>query len=88
MDHHQDGTMNARPQPGPRSGWLRALWAGLLSLVLPGLGQVYAGGWGNRGNSLDSRFDAVGYVPIGNVIGIMRTIYRSSDPGRLLSSVQ
>jgi signal peptidase I len=29
----------------PRSDWLRALWAGLLSLVLPGLGQVYAGAW-------------------------------------------
>ena len=28
-----------------KSGWLRASWAGLLSLVLPGLGQVYAGAW-------------------------------------------
>ena len=28
-----------------RNDWLRALWAGLLSLILPGLGQVYAGAW-------------------------------------------
>jgi signal peptidase I len=28
-----------------KNGWLRALWAGLLSLILPGLGQVYAGAW-------------------------------------------
>jgi signal peptidase I len=28
-----------------RRGWLRAVWAGLLSLVFPGLGQIYAGWW-------------------------------------------
>jgi len=28
-----------------RGNWARALWAGLLSLVLPGLGQIYAGWW-------------------------------------------
>jgi signal peptidase I len=28
-----------------KNDWLRALWAGLLSLVLPGLGQVYGGAW-------------------------------------------
>jgi signal peptidase I len=33
------------PAIPPRRGWPRALWAGLLSLVLPGLGQVYAGAW-------------------------------------------
>jgi signal peptidase I len=42
----------------------------------------------NRGNSLDSRFDAVGYVPFANVIGIVRTIYWSAEPSRLLSRVQ
>ncbi|MBV8192298.1 MAG: signal peptidase I [Alphaproteobacteria bacterium] len=42
----------------------------------------------NRGNSLDSRFEAVGYVPAGNVIGTARTIYWSSEPGRVLSRVQ
>jgi signal peptidase I len=41
----------------------------------------------NRGNSLDSRFEAVGYVPFANVIGKVRTIYWSSDPSRLLSRV-
>ena len=42
----------------------------------------------NRGNSLDSRFDEVGYVPIANVIGIVGTIYWASEPGRLLYRVQ
>ena len=42
----------------------------------------------NRGNSLDSRFDDLGYVPLANVIGPVRTIYWSSKPGRLLSRVQ
>jgi signal peptidase I len=42
----------------------------------------------NRGNSLDSRFDSLGYVPIANIIGTVRTIYWSSEPGRLLSRVQ
>jgi signal peptidase I len=28
-----------------RGGWPRALWAGLLSLLVPGLGQIYAGAW-------------------------------------------
>ena len=28
-----------------KNDWLRALWAGLLSLILPGLGQVYGGAW-------------------------------------------
>ena len=36
--------MNAPPSPA-RVGWRRALWAGLLSLVQPGLGQIYAGAW-------------------------------------------
>jgi hypothetical protein len=151
-----------------KNDWFRALWAGLLSLVLPGLGQVYAGVWrlglilyalaividgswialtrlvaptaaalvgepasqasaeyretlpngrvytiletpqgsgqntkeftvppgsffalgDNRGNSLDSRFENFGYVPIANVIGIVRLIWWSSEPGRLLSRVQ
>ncbi|WP_395712151.1 signal peptidase I [Reyranella sp.] len=26
-------------------GWLRAMWGGLLSLLWPGLGQIYAGWW-------------------------------------------
>jgi signal peptidase I len=42
----------------------------------------------NRGNSFDSRFEAVGYVPIANVIGIARTIYWSTDRSRILSRVQ
>jgi signal peptidase I len=42
----------------------------------------------NRGNSLDSRFDAVGYVPAGNVIGTARTIYWSTAPSHILSRVQ
>lgn len=29
----------------PRGGWLRAAWGGLLSLVMPGLGQIYARAW-------------------------------------------
>jgi signal peptidase I len=37
--------MNAKSEGGAKSGWLRALWAGLLSLLVPGLGQVYAGAW-------------------------------------------
>jgi signal peptidase I len=28
-----------------KNDWLRALWAGFLSLILPGLGQVFAGAW-------------------------------------------
>lgn len=31
--------------PSQRARWPRALWAGLLSLVLPGLGQIYGGAW-------------------------------------------
>jgi signal peptidase I len=31
--------------PSRRARWPRALWAGLLSLVLPGLGQIYSGAW-------------------------------------------
>ena len=42
----------------------------------------------NRGNSLDSRHKELGYVPIANVIGPVRTIYWTMEPGRLLSSVQ
>ena len=38
--------MIAQAKSGPRRSWLRTLWAGLLSLVLPGPGQVYAGAWG------------------------------------------
>jgi len=41
----------------------------------------------NRGNSLDSRFNDLGFVPIANVIGPVHTIYWSSEPGRLLSRV-
>jgi signal peptidase I len=44
MDHHQDGTMSDA-LASARSGWLRALWGGLLSLIWPGLGQIYAGWW-------------------------------------------
>lgn len=36
--------MNETPTP-IQGSWLRALWAGLLSLYQPGLGQVYAGRW-------------------------------------------
>jgi signal peptidase I len=42
----------------------------------------------NRGNSLDSRYAALGYVPAGNVIGVVRLIYWSTDLGRILSRVQ
>jgi len=42
----------------------------------------------NRGNSLDSRYKDLGYIPIANVIGIVRTIYWSTEPTRLLSRVQ
>jgi signal peptidase I len=42
----------------------------------------------NRGNSLDSRYKDLGYIPIANVIGIVRTIYWSMEPTRLLSRVQ
>jgi signal peptidase I len=42
----------------------------------------------NRGNSLDSRYKDLGYIPIANVIGIVRTIYWSTEPARLLSRVQ
>jgi signal peptidase I len=42
----------------------------------------------NRGNSLDSRFDELGYVPIVNIIGVVYTIYWSGDLGRILSRVQ
>jgi len=31
--------------PSQRARWPRALWAGLLSLVLPGLGQIYGRAW-------------------------------------------
>ena len=42
----------------------------------------------NRGNSLDSRYKDLGYIPIANVIGTVRTIYWSNEPARFLSSVQ
>jgi signal peptidase I len=42
----------------------------------------------NRGNSVDSRFEALGNVPAGNVIGRARTIYWSTDRSRVLSQVQ
>ena len=42
----------------------------------------------NRGNSLDSRHKDLGYVPLANVIGTVRTIYWSNEPARLLSRVQ
>jgi signal peptidase I len=70
----------------------------LLSLVSPGLGQIYAGAWwppgsffvlgDNRGNSLDSRYKDFGYIPIANFVGTVRTIYWSTEPTRLLSRVQ
>jgi signal peptidase I len=42
----------------------------------------------NRGNSLDSRYKDLGYIPIANVIGTVRTIHWSTEPMRLLSRVQ
>jgi signal peptidase I len=42
----------------------------------------------NRGNSLDSRYKDLGYIPVANVIGIVRTIYWTMAPTRLLSRVQ
>ena len=42
----------------------------------------------NRGNSLDSRYQDLGYIPIANVVGTVRTIYWSTAPTRLLSRVQ
>jgi signal peptidase I len=42
----------------------------------------------NRGNSLDSRYKDLGYIPIANVIGTVRTTYWSNEPARFLSSVQ
>jgi signal peptidase I len=36
--------MSTVPTP-PQVSWLRTLWAGVLSLVFPGLGQIYAGYW-------------------------------------------
>jgi len=42
----------------------------------------------NRGNSLDSRYKDLGYIPIANFIGTVRTIYWSNEPARFLSSVQ
>ena len=42
----------------------------------------------NRGNSLDSRHKELGYVPMANVIGPVRTIYWTMEPARLLSRVQ
>lgn len=45
MDVGQDGSLILN-KASVRSGWLRALWAGLLSLIWPGLGQIYAYRWG------------------------------------------
>ena len=42
----------------------------------------------NRGNSLDSRYENFGYVPVANLIGTVGTIYWSAEPARLLSRVQ
>jgi signal peptidase I len=42
----------------------------------------------NRGNSLDSRFKDLGDIPVENVIGIIRTIYWTTELTRLLSRVQ
>jgi signal peptidase I len=42
----------------------------------------------NRGNSLDSRYKDLGYIPVANVIGTVRTIYWTTAPTRLLSRVQ
>ena len=43
----------------------------------------------NRGNSLDSRSEAVGYVPVSNIIGTLRTVYWPGlhEPNRFLSRV-
>lgn len=52
------------------------------------LGHIFVLG-DNRGNSLDSRFKDIGYIPIPNVIGTVHTIYWTSlyEPARLLSRV-
>jgi len=42
----------------------------------------------NRGNSLDSRYNDFGYIPMANFIGTVRTVYWSTEPTRLLSRVQ
>jgi signal peptidase I len=42
----------------------------------------------NRANSLDSRYENFGYVPVANLIGTVGTIYWSAEPARLLSRVQ
>ena len=42
----------------------------------------------NRGNSLDSRHKQIGYIPLANLVGTVRTIYWTTDPSRLLSRVQ
>jgi signal peptidase I len=42
----------------------------------------------NRGNSLDSRYRQIGYIPVENLVGTIRTIYWTTEPSRLLSRVQ
>jgi signal peptidase I len=42
----------------------------------------------NRGNSLDSRYKQIGFIPMANLVGTVRTIYWTTDPSRLLSRVQ
>jgi hypothetical protein len=44
MDHREDRPVNEAPVL-TRGSWPRTLWAGFLSLGLPGLGQIYAGAW-------------------------------------------
>jgi signal peptidase I len=54
-----------------RGGWLRALWAGLLSLCQPGLGHVYVGKW---------RFGIVLYlIGVGGMI-LLAAITRIAAP--------
>jgi signal peptidase I len=96
--------LNGKPvlrDPAGRSKFRETLPGGRAYMILEtpqGAGQntqeftVPAGSFfalgDNRGNSLDSRFDAVGYVPFAHVIGTVRTVYWSSEPSRLLSRVQ
>jgi signal peptidase I len=44
VDRHQDRPVS-KPAVAPSVGRAGAVWAGFLSLVLPGLGQIYAGHW-------------------------------------------
>lgn len=50
-------------------------------------GQLFMMG-DNRDNSQDSRFEQVGLIPTGNVVGVARTLYWSADRGQVLTSVR